>query len=393
MRNFDDSDLILQKALANKILQDMSAAELKIKKVSEKIVADIAETEKRLEDADDVLEIARFSRELKEKQTSLITTLSIKDRIDDILTKNRQRVSYLSKELSDAGIYDEKHSKQTLDDMSKEEKDNVSAGSLNLNRVNGKKILQRYFAGEVLTFVDNKLDFSLEENLQIAKSVPVETLTKIIMAYPASAATIPDKAFLDVRLKQNFLKAVATFASEESKAMTIGQVNKKLGGLLSFKTQITRTVTDYVAGVQNMLDVVCKQQILKINPAMANEINEKLKCNETSELLPASKKVAVLADGLAGNVEKTEEQESEEVRKVKEQETEKTVEFNNYLEELFERMMEVEQEELELQEQQEITRQEEVKKSEEMKEKQKEDSAEQEYEEMLMGRSMTKHDD
>ena len=72
---------------------------------------------------------------------------------------------------------------------------------------------------------------------------------------------------------------------------------------------------------------------------------------------------------------------------------EKTVEFNNYLEELFERMMEIEQEEMQLQEQQELAQQEEIKKTEEMKEKQKEDNAEQEYEEMLMGRSMSKHDD
>lgn len=393
MRNFEDSDLILQKALANKILQDINAAKLKINKVSEKIVSDIAETEKRLEEADDVIEVAKFSRELKEKQSSLVMTLSIKDRIDDILTKNKQRVAYLSKELSAAGIYDEKHSKQTLEEMSKEEKDNVTANSLNLNKVNGKKIVQRYFEGEVLTFVDNKLNFSLPENLQIAKEVPAEVLTKIIVTYPYAAATFPDKAFLDVRLKQNFLKAVATYASEESDNMTMGQINKKLGGLLNFKTQITRNVTDFIAGVQNTLDVIGKQEILKMNPMLADEINDKLKCNEASELLPASRKVAVLADGLAGNVEKTEEQESEEVRKATEQETEKTVEFNNYLEELFERMMEIEQEEMQLQEQQELAQQEEIKKTEEMKEKQKEDNAEQEYEEMLMGRSMSKHDD
>ena len=196
-----------------------------------------------------------------------------------------------------------------------------------------------------------------------------------------------------MRLKQNFLKAVATYASEESDNMTMGQINKKLGGLLNFKTQITRNVTDFIAGVQNTLDVIGKQEILKMNPMLADEINDKLKCNEASELLPASRKVAVLADGLAGNVEKTEEQESEEVRKATEQETEKTVEFNNYLEELFERMMEIEQEEMQLQEQQELAQQEEIKKTEEMKEKQKEDNAEQEYEEMLMGRSMSKHDD
>jgi hypothetical protein len=392
MRNFDDSDLILQKALANKLLQDMSSAEARINKISDKIVADIAETERKLEESTDVVQVATYSKELKEKQASLVTTLSIKDRIDGIIAKNKERVAYLSKQLSDAGIYDEKHSKQVLADMEKQNKNNISEDALNLNKIGGKKHTKRFFEGEILTFVDGELNFSLPENLEVAKTCAPETLTKIIMAYPTCAATIPDGAFLDVRFKQNFLKSIATFAAEESKNMTIGQVNKKLGGLLNFKTQITRNVTDYIAGVQNMLDVVCKQQISKKNPAMLNEINDKLKCNGASELLPASKKAPVLAEGMAGEVEKTEEQESEEVRKTQEQETEKTVEFNNYLEQLFERMMEIEQEEIELQAQQEQAQQQELKAAEEMKEKQKENSDE-EYEAMLMGQAMTKHDD
>lgn len=393
MRNFDDSDLILQKALANKILQDMSSAENRINKVSDKIVADIAETERKLEEAADVVQVAMYSKELKEKQASLVTTLSIKDRIDGILQKNKARVEYLSKELADAGIYDEKINKQTLAEMEKKNSGSISEDALNLNKIGGKKHIKRYFEGEILTFVDGELDFSLQENLQVAKTCDPETLNKIVTAYPKCATTVPDAAFLDVRFKQNFLKAIATFAAEESKKMTIGQVNKKLGGLLNFKTQITRNVTDYIAGVQNMLDVVCKQQIAKKNPAIIAEINEKLKCNEASELLPASKKVPVLAEGMAGEVEKTEEQESEEVRKTQEQETEKTVEFNNYLEQLFERMMEVEQEEMELQAQQEQAQQQELKAAEEMKKKQKEENSEEEYEAALMGQSMTKHDD
>lgn len=393
MRNFDDSDLILQKALANKLLQEMSSAEARINKISDKIVADIAETERKLEDAADVIQVATYSKELKEKQASLVTTLSIKDRIDCIIAKNKERVAYLSKQLSDAGIYDEKHSKQTLADMEKQNKNSISENALNLNKIGGKRHLKRYFEGEILTFVDGELDFSLPENLKVAKECDPETLTKIIMAYPRCATTVPDSAFLDVRFKQNFLKSIATFASEESKKMTIGQVNKKLGGLLNFKTQITRNVTDYIAGVQNLLDVVCKQQIAKKNPAMIAEINDKLKCNEASELLPASKKAPVLAEGMAGEVEKTEEQESEEVRKVQEQETEKSVEFNNYLEQLFERMMEIEQEEMEIQAQQEQAQQQELQAAEEMKKKQKEENSDEEYEAMLMGQTMTKHDD
>ena len=169
------------------------------------------------------------------------------------------------------------------------------------------------------------------------------------------------------------------------------QVNKNLGGLLNFKTAYTKTFADFMAGVQNLLDVTCKQQILKSRPELSGEAYGKLNCNEHSELLPASKKVAVLAGGVAGDVEKTEEQESEEVRKVKEQEIEQTLEFSSYLEHLFDDMLELEEQEAEQQEQEEAQRKEENKQIEDAKKEEK--LSEEEMEQLLMGKSLTKHDD
>jgi len=390
MKVFEDKEIVLQKALASKIVKDASRVSAKVDKVCAKIVADIEECEKKLQESNDVQKISVYSKELQEKQSSLISVFAIKNRIDMLISRNKQRVSFFAENLKNAGIYDESFAKSALDKLIKQEKDNVSNDNINLNKVNGQKIKRRYFCGELLTFVDGELDLSNESNLNVVLSVSPETLTKIIMAYPACASTLPDSVFLDVRFKQNYLKAIATYVSEASKTTEMVQVNKNLGNLLNFKTSYTKTFVDFMAGVQNLLDVTCKQQILKNRPELATEADGKLNCNEHSELLPASKKVAVLAQGLAGDVEKTEEQESEDVRKTKEQELEQSLEFSSYLESLFEDMLELEQQEAEQQEQEEAQMKEENKQIEEAKKEEK--LSEEEMEQLLMGKSLTKHD-
>ena len=68
MRDFEDRELILQKALANKILQDLAPAKNKINKITDKIIDDIADVEKKLQNAADIQKIAVYSKDLKIKQ-------------------------------------------------------------------------------------------------------------------------------------------------------------------------------------------------------------------------------------------------------------------------------------------------------------------------------------
>lgn len=394
MKYFDDSDIIVQKVLSVKIVDTLRAILLKLLKVCEKTAVELNAIEKALEDAVDIEKVALYSKKQKEMQNKLILALALKNRVETISNRNSARVEYLSDRLEAVGIYNERFDKKVLANMEVCELSNLSENELNLNPAFSNNARMKFVHGETFVFVDGLLDFSVPYNKNVLRSLSQETLTKLIQMYPSSVATIPDDAIFDVHTKQTVLKSITSFVSDQVKSKSIKDINKELGNLLSFKTEITQTTTDYMAGVQNMFDVACKQQLLKKYPLRAKEFNEKFKCNEKSELLPASKKVPILAEGLAGEVEKTEEQESEEVRI--EQEKEDLIQ--DLISMMYDNMIEEWQEEQDQNLQKET--EEEQKKQEELllkkqKEKEKKELEEAEKEEMAaeLSRMLLKHDD
>ena len=66
MKVFEDKEIVLQKALASKIVKDASRVSAKVDKVCAKIVADIEECEKKLQESNDVQKISVYSKELQE---------------------------------------------------------------------------------------------------------------------------------------------------------------------------------------------------------------------------------------------------------------------------------------------------------------------------------------
>ena len=397
---FDDSEILEQKVLAKKITASLSVAHTKLTKLAEKMTLELSEIDEQLKNSKSSKEVALNSKLLKEKIQKMVFSLALKNRVEVLLGRNKERIAYFDSRLKSSGIYNEnQYDKKNVAKMESSEIGNISEFSLGLNLVRNGNEKLRYVIGELLMFVDGKLDFSLEFNKQLLKTMSLETLTKIISAFPSAAATVPTTILFDVRVKQNLLKAIASYVSDGVKTKSIKNINKELGGLLSFKTEITQNTTDYIAGVQNMFDVRTKQYLISKHPEMKEEINAKLKCNEKSELLPQSKVTAVLAEGLAGEVEKTEEQESEEIRINKEKEQQKANEeflFMDLLNALEEVSNEIDQE----QEMQEAKEEEakqvekvQVEKQQELKEKEKEqEELEKELQEM-MAKAYSKHDD
>ena len=286
---FEDSDIIVQKVLATKIVDSLRVVLLKLRKISEKTASELNNLEIALSKAKTLQEIGVISKRIKEMQTKLLLSMSLKNRVETITNKNKARIEYFNEKLASAGIYAERYDKRVLSEMEVVELDNLSEEEINLNVIQNGNTSMRFVLGENLVFVDGKLDFSVAYNKNVLMSLSPETLTKIVALYPYSVATLPDDVFLNVSVKQNLLKAITTYVSENLKTYPMANVNKSLGGLLSFKTEITSNVTDYMAGVQNMFDVTCKALLLQRYPEKTALINEKLKCNEKSQLLPASK--------------------------------------------------------------------------------------------------------
>lgn len=401
MRKFDDEEYFLLKELANQVINGVSPALEKISKQCEKLIFEIEEVDKKLTAAESGAEINEYSKISEEKRNFLIRLLAIRNRIQMIIERNKERVSYIAAILKNAGVYNESFDRKKIAEIEKEEKDNVSESTLNLNfaESTGSEHQNTFFEGEILTLSNGELDFSIDANKEVLKTADDDFMSKIMRKYPASLATVSVDMLANTVVKKRVLKAIANYVVDESKKKDIRQINKELGELLEFKTEITKSPEDYIAGVTNMFNVQIKQFLIEQQPDLADEISDKLRCNEKSELIPESKRIAVLAAGIAGMIAESQEEETEEVRIAREKETQQAtaanMAFTNMLQqEEQEREIAAEAAELEQleemaklakeQEEENIKRQ---KKIEEEEEKKKE----QEAEEAQMYRMMSKN--
>ena len=388
----EERDYILHKALAVKEKEDLEKCLQKIDKVCESYAKKIGLVSKNLSDSANVFDIAKFSKELKQRQDGFLSFLAVRNRVKMLISRSEERIEYLSKVLIDAGIYDESFDKGSFNDILNEKED-VDDEEINLNCYGENEITYRFIDSMVFAFRGNLLDMNLEYNQIKLLKLESNEIRRLMNLYPRFVSTIPTSLWLNVGLKQNVLKELTGYVVEELKTKKIGEINKNLGSLLSFKTEITENAASYVAGVQNMIDAQTKDLLMKKYPEKASIIAEKLKCNEKSELIPKSKREAILANGTAGDAIKDEAQESEDVRlkKEKEMNEEQTLlmleDFLNLNFDSFD-MQNEEQSEIEERKQKEIANQ-------KIKEEKQEQQESQEAEEMLkmMAATLTKHDD
>lgn len=323
MKNFEDEEYFLLKALSSQIVSGLSAALEKVTKQCENLIILIEDIDKKLEAAETGFEINQFSKSSLEKRDELIRLLAIKNRIERIIQRNQERQNYINKIIKDAGIYNEAFDKKKIAVIEKQESNSISAETLNLNMIdeNNNPLNFEFLEGEILKIQNGKVDFADETNRAVLLQENDEFILSVIKIHPECVSTIPVDLLVNTTLKKNVLKALATYVVDETKKKDIKQVNKKLGNLLEFKTEITATAEDYIAGVTNMFNVQIKQFLMEnAGPEKKVQIEGKLKCNEKSELIPESKRIAVLAGGVAGEIS-SEKEESEEERIAREKES------------------------------------------------------------------------
>lgn len=395
MRKFDDNEYFLFKALSQNVISDVSPALEKVSKQSSKWADEIDAVEKKLEEAESGVEINELSKLSNEKRKGLIRLLAIKNRMDTLLKKNQERVAYINNILKNAGIYNEAFDRKIIAEIEKQEAENISSESLNLNplKADGIEYQDVFFQGAVLRLKNGKLDFSVPENSSILQIANDEFVSAMITSFPDSVATISVETLANTAVKKRVLKALATFVVDEAKKKDIKQINKTLGNLLEFKTQITTKPEDYVAGVSNMFNVQVKTYLMQIKPAQKAQINDKLKCNEKSELIPESKRIAVLAAGVAGDIA-PENEESEEERIAREK-TMGANSANEFFANLERQLKTAEEQEIKAQEDMRQLQQKEAEeiKKKEAESKKEEEQPEEEQEQMYRVMSNNKYDD
>lgn len=322
MEIIQDSDYVLYKTLAEFIKKNTS---LQLMKINADCFAKLLVYEKTkamyltCEESD---QFGKLAKKLSDLREDLISLLAVQDRIEKIVSRNDKRLEFINSHLQMVGIYNDTIDKKTFQQALKNEKDDVSAESLNLNCDDG--VTYKLFCGEILAFKNDRLDLSLAFNQNILSSASSDFYHELVSTFPGSVGTIPDEFFIVSNIKNNILRECILYVAAKFKNQSIKQSNAELGGLLANAGNLN-DIEEYAKELKNYLNVCVKQTMKKNMPEQEAQINADLKCSEWSEFLPVSKRVAPLAGGIAGDNPKTEEEENEEVRKEQEKETQKAL--------------------------------------------------------------------
>lgn len=319
-----DSDYILYKALSEKIIQGLQKP---LQAIILKLNVKIAKYEKiksKFLSSGTYEDVGMNSNTLRPLKNELISLCAVLDRIEQIIKRNESRLAYYKTKLDALGIYNYQVDKKLLQEQISANSGNITEDSLNLNSCGEEGITYKFFAGQIIAFKNGQLDFSLEENEDVLKNANSEFFHELIETFPYCVGTIPDEFFMSTSIKNNILKESVLFVASRMKKQSIAESNKELGGLLANAGELN-SIQDYAVALRNYFNVSVKQCMKKNAPKLADEIDKNLRCNEASEFLPMSKRVAVLANGVAGDIPKTDAEMSEEIRKEQEEEAQNNI--------------------------------------------------------------------
>lgn len=325
-----DSDYVLYKKLAAFEIRECSAV---LEKINAKCLKEISEYEKlksKFLASDNYELLGENSRKFQAEKDNLIKILSVQDRIEKLLERSKVRLEFISAKLDSMGFYNQNVDKKEFSKLLSLEPKLITDEEINLNNYGENSTTYKFFAGQVLAFKNNELDFSLEFNQNLLLNTDQNFIHEIVQTFPYSVATIPDNCYMMPNIKNNILKECVLYVSEKLKTQSISKSNQELGGLIANVGKIN-SIAEYASELRNYLNVVVKQNIKKNAPELSDEADKYLRCNETSEFLPASKRRAVLANGLAGDIPKTEAEESEEIRKEQEKEAKEQISREEFL--------------------------------------------------------------
>ncbi len=345
MELIQDSDYILFNAMAENVICGLAKPLKRLNEQCEILSIKYAKLRAKFLESGTYDELGESSKQLRELEQNLIKMLAVQDRLEKIVQRNKKRQELFKSRFETVGIYNLQADKKEISKLVSKEVDNITEDALNLNAKGGENLSYKFFGGEILVFKDGKLDLSLVENENVLRNASSSFFHELVDTFPYAVGTIPDEAYLSSKIKTNVLKESVLYVASKMKTQSIAESNRQLGGLLANSSEIG-SIETFARELKNYLNVLVKQSFRANAPDLITEINQTLKCNEASEFLPRSKRVAVLANGIALDAPKTEAEESEEVRKEQEEAAKEQI----TREDLLNLLLADEEEDLELQE-------------------------------------------
>lgn len=288
-----DSEYVVYKAIANKVKSGLAKP---LVRISLKAMEEFAKFDKINElflNCDTYEDLGENSKKIRVQKEKLLKLLAIQKKLEDMIARNEQRIKFISEKLGQMGIYNESVDKKQLNNMISSRVKSVTELDLNLNPQHSQNVTLKYFSGEVLAFPEDMLDFSLEENKDILLNGSSDFFHEIIFTFPYSVASIPDEYFMLPAVKNKVLKECVLFVASKIKNQSFSDSDKELGGLLENSNKIL-SIEQYADELRNYFNFSAKLCIMTQAPNFIKEADSVLKCNDSSQFLPALKRKKIL---------------------------------------------------------------------------------------------------
>lgn len=282
--NFSDNEYKLHKQLCINIIENLKPIRERLEKIISKQYEKLSQLYNDISKQEDVLVINSLSEEVENLKKDFVKNLALKTAIENLITKNEDRIEFINKYFNKVGIYNEKVDKKEL----KTQILQIEKNELDLDTkfINPRFNLNYFIFYKGLTFeiCDGKFDFKSEHNKSMLENNLDLALKFAFNYHPNSIATINVDILTDVEKKKKFLKQIAYFASDKILKMSIKDIDSMLGGILNFSYGVPGSLKSYILEVENAFNVKIKNYLSKEGNLSEQELTT-LICDEKSKFL------------------------------------------------------------------------------------------------------------
>ena len=305
MDNFNINNLVFQRAVAKNIISEADTILQKISKNLSKLSEEYFELEKQLKTIGEINSVFEHAKKLESVNNEIITNLAVKDRLQFLSEKNKERVVYLNFEIKTKLIEEFEVNQKQLVKTITETKFNVTDSNLNINsELTGN--WQIFFNDSLLQVKNGNLDLNVPSNMETLSHFEEKYLSMVFDKYPTCLSNIPVELLLNTKFKLKILKYIANSTDRMLRTKSIFEINEHFGGILNIKIGQDINFKKYVLEINNLFNVKIRKYLMGKYPLYTALIHEKINCKPNSVFLPDSVKssndidiLATLFDNLA----------------------------------------------------------------------------------------------
>ena len=286
MENYDVRNYIRNKAFAQNIVNELSLIFQKFGDKSLKVFERYENLNVQLYNAKTIFQAEQISKSLDEAKEQLVFVLSILDKLERIIEKNKKRIKYLDQRIKLEKVTNFSFSKKDMNSLLQSEKITISEKDLNLNANEDQGVIPTYFCEHIFQVENKEISLTNEKNYAVLSSLEDKEFKIVMDKFPKTLLTISDKQLLDVKFKHRILRQIISICDAKLKSDSAYEINEYFGNPLYLNTKIPNTINDFVDEIKNLFNVRTKQYVIQEYPYLENYANNKLICDEGSETLP-----------------------------------------------------------------------------------------------------------